>query len=76
MYQPRHFVETREDALHGLIDAHPFEIAIERIEGKFKLSQNHPAANRTGVIAGLTRRAQGDDLALAALMQAQEEGRA
>ncbi len=52
------------------------EIAIERIEGKFKLSQNHPAANRAGVVDGLTRRAQGDDLALAALMQAQEEGHA
>ncbi|AND69092.1 hypothetical protein ATSB10_16380 [Dyella thiooxydans] len=49
------------------------EIAIDRIEGKFKLSQNHPAANRAGVIAGLGRRGQGDDLALAALMQAQEE---
>ncbi len=52
------------------------EIAIERIEGKFKLSQNHPDANRAGVIGGLTRRGQGDDLALAALMQKQEEGRA
>ncbi|WP_017462817.1 FMN-binding negative transcriptional regulator [Dyella ginsengisoli] len=52
------------------------EIAIERIEGKFKLSQNHPAANRAGVVDGLTRRAQGDDLALAALMQAQEAARA
>jgi transcriptional regulator len=52
------------------------EIAIERIEGKFKLSQNHPAANRAGVIAGLGRRGQGDDLALAVLMQAQEEHRA
>lgn len=52
------------------------EIAIERIEGKFKLSQNHPDANRAGVIGGLIRRAQGDDLALAALMQYQEEGRA
>ncbi|MEW5836885.1 MAG: FMN-binding negative transcriptional regulator [Pseudomonadota bacterium] len=48
------------------------EIAIERIEGKFKLSQNHLAANRAGVVDGLARRAQGDDLALAALMQAQE----
>jgi transcriptional regulator len=28
-------------------------IDIERIEAKFKLSQNHPAANRAGVLAGL-----------------------
>lgn len=53
-----------------------FSIAVSRLEGKFKLSQNHPAANRAGVIGGLTRRGQGDDLALAALMQKQEEGRA
>lgn len=52
------------------------EIAIERIDGKFKLSQNHPAANRAGVVAGLERRARGDDLALAALMQQQEQDRA
>ncbi|WP_329740936.1 FMN-binding negative transcriptional regulator [Dyella sp. A6] len=51
------------------------EIGIERVEGKFKLSQNHPAANRAGVIAGLHRRAQGGDLTLAALMQAQEASR-
>ena len=59
------------DKLLGAIAG--IEIAIERIEGKFKLSQNHPAANRAGVIAGLGRRAQGDDPALAALMQAQEQ---
>jgi len=52
------------------------QIAIERIEGKFKLSQNHAATNRAGVIDGLVRRAQGDDLALAALMQAREDERA
>ncbi len=32
------------------------EIAIERIEGKWKASQNHPAANKAGVIDGLTAR--------------------
>jgi transcriptional regulator len=29
------------------------EIAIERIEGKWKASQNHPAANKAGVVDGL-----------------------
>ena len=29
------------------------EIAVERIEGKWKASQNQPAANREGVVAGL-----------------------
>lgn len=67
---PADHVEKLLGAIVGI------EIAIERIEGKFKLSQNHPAANRAGVMTGLTRRGQGDDLALAAWMQKQEEGRA
>jgi transcriptional regulator len=67
---PTDHVEKLLGAIVGI------EIAIERIEGKFKLSQNHPDANRAGVIGGLTRRGQGDDRALAALMQKQEEGRA
>ncbi|WP_049621538.1 FMN-binding negative transcriptional regulator [Frateuria defendens] len=51
------------------------EIAVERVEGKFKLGQNHPEANRRGVIAGLQRRHRGDDAALAALTaQTLEEG--
>ncbi len=44
------------------------EIAIERIEGKFKLSQNHPAANRAGVLAGLGERGGEGDEALAMWM--------
>jgi len=67
---PADHVEKLLGAIVGI------EIAIERVEGKFKLSQNHPAANRAGVTGGLARRAQGDDLALAALMREQEEGRA
>ena len=35
------------------------EIAIARIEGKWKASQNRPPADREGVVAGLA--AQGDD---------------
>jgi transcriptional regulator len=50
-------------------------IDIERIEGKAKLSQNHPAANREGVIEGL---ADADDphaaAALAAAMRGQRGG--
>jgi transcriptional regulator len=46
-----------------------FEIAIERIEGKWKLSQNRSAEDRRGVVEYLAR---GDDAsrALAALMRA------
>ncbi|WP_426663336.1 FMN-binding negative transcriptional regulator [Rhodanobacter aciditrophus] len=49
------------------------EIGIERIEGKFKLSQNHPERNRRGVIAGLRRRDGDGDTELATLMALQEE---
>ncbi|WP_243041527.1 FMN-binding negative transcriptional regulator [Dyella sedimenti] len=51
------------------------EIAIDRIEGKFKLSQNHPAANRAGVVQGLRERVGHGDAALADLMSQREEGR-
>lgn len=46
--------------LRGIV---AFEIPVRRLEGKFKLNQNHPPANRRGAIAGL--KAQGDPLALA-----------
>jgi transcriptional regulator len=49
------------------------EIAIERIEGKFKLSQNHPARNRAGVADGLRGRARRHDRDLADLMIATKE---
>jgi len=52
------------------------EIAIERVECKLKLSQNHPPANRRGVIDGLRRRARGGDAELAAWMARIEEERA
>jgi transcriptional regulator len=48
------------------------EIAVERIEGKFKLSQNHPERNRLGVIAGLRRRGGDGDAALAGWMAERE----
>jgi transcriptional regulator len=47
-------------------------VTIDRIEGKFKLSQNHPARNRVGVIAGLRQRDGEGDVELAALMTEQE----
>ena len=42
------------------------EIPIARIEGKWKMSQNRPEADRTGVIAGF--RETGDE-AIAALVE-------
>ena len=46
-----------------------FEIAIARIEGKFKLSQNRSAADRTRVIDALRATGHAHDAALADEMQ-------
>jgi len=46
-----------------------FEIEIDRIEGKWKLSQNHPAERREGVIHGLQATGVPSDLVIARLMQ-------
>ncbi len=43
-----------------------FELRIERVEATRKLSQNMPAADRAGVIAGLTE--AGDDALVAAML--------
>ena len=48
---PADYIETM---LRGIVG---FEFEIVRLEGKWKASQNHPAANREGVIDGLRRRA-------------------
>jgi transcriptional regulator len=44
---PEAFIASQLKGIVGL------EIVIERIEGKFKASQNRPAADRAGVAAGL-----------------------
>lgn len=41
------------------------EIPLDRIEGKWKVSQNQPDSNRTGVVEGLRDRAGEGDLAMA-----------
>ena len=50
------------------------EIAIEALEGKFKLSQNRSAADRARVIAQLEATGRDGDAALARLMAATEGG--
>jgi transcriptional regulator len=64
---PADHVEKMLGAISGL------DIAIERIEGKFKLSQNHPERNQAGVVDGLRARAHRHDGDLAALMLASKE---
>jgi transcriptional regulator len=59
---PRPFIEGQLRAIVGL------ELRITRIEAKAKLSQNRPAADVEGVIAGLA--ARGDDRSSAAVKEA------
>jgi transcriptional regulator len=55
--------------LNGIIG---FDIAVTRLEGKFKLSQNRPAADRPLVIAALERQSDANALAVARLMRERE----
>ncbi len=52
-----------------------FEIELTQLEGQFKLSQNHPQANRLGVIAGLERRPDTAAREVARIMR-EREGKA
>jgi transcriptional regulator len=47
-----------------------FRIEVERFEGKWKLSQNHPAERRKKVVGALQRQGGEDAQAIAALMRA------
>ncbi|KRA35886.1 transcriptional regulator [Rhodanobacter sp. Root627] len=72
--QPWKISDAPDDHVEKLLGAIVgIEVTIERIEGKFKLSQNHPARNREGVIAGLRQRDGDGDLELATLMSKREE---
>lgn len=57
---PEPFIASQMKGIVGV------EIPVARIEGKWKVSQNRPEADRAGVIAGLT--AESDD-AMAALVK-------
>jgi transcriptional regulator len=57
---PDEYVEAMLGAIVGV------EIPIERLLGKWKASQNRPAADRAGVVAGLERRGDGASAGLVA----------
>jgi transcriptional regulator len=63
---PARFIDAQ---LRGIVG---IELAIEAIEGKYKLSQNRSDADQEGVIAGLEARGSGAERATADLMR--EEG--
>jgi transcriptional regulator len=54
---PADFIESQVKGIVGL------EIPIARIEGKWKVSQNRPVADREGVVAGLNAEGQSPDMA-------------
>jgi transcriptional regulator len=63
---PRPFLDGMLKGIVGL------EIAVTRCDGKFKLSQNRPAADRPRIIAALEARDDQDSHGVAALMRARE----
>jgi transcriptional regulator len=63
---PEAYVETMLNGIIGL------DIAVTRLEGKHKLSQNRPAADRPGVIAALESQTDPESHAVARLMRDRE----
>jgi hypothetical protein len=47
-----------------------FHLEVDRIEGKWKLNQNHPVERRERVVRALRQRSDDNAQAIAALMQA------
>jgi transcriptional regulator len=64
---PEDFVAMMARQIVGL------EIEIDDLRGKWKASQNRPAADRAGVIAGLTEDGDPDALAMAAISRQSEK---
>jgi transcriptional regulator len=55
--------------LNGIVGV---ELAVARLEGKFKLSQNRPAGDRPRIISALDARGDSESAAVAALMRNRE----
>ena len=71
---PWHVTDAPEDFVEGMLKGIVgIEIPIARLEGKWKVSQNRPAADRTGVAAGL--RAAGGSVRAAMADLVDEAGR-
>jgi transcriptional regulator len=63
---PDAYVEAMLKGIIGL------DIAVTRLEGKYKLSQNRPAADRPGVVAALEAQSDPESHAVARLMRDRE----
>ena len=68
--QPWKLRDAPDDYISGLLTAIVgIELRISRLAGKWKLSQNRPAADRTGAIDGLRRQGEPRGSLLAAYME-------
>jgi len=71
--EPWRMQELPERYLAGMLKGIVgFEIAVARLEGKFKLSQNRPAADRPRIIAALEAQRDPDSAGVAHLMRERE----
>ena len=52
-----------------------FEFSIVSLAGKWKISQNHPAANRRGVVSGLRTAADADSREIADMLSSLDKER-
>jgi len=66
---PDRYIEVM---LRGIVG---FRFAITRLEGKWKMSQNREMQDREGVVKGLRKRAEADDLDIADYVASQIEPR-
>ena len=57
--------------LNGIVG---FEVAVDRLDGKFKLSQNRPTVDRPRIAAALDARDDAESQAVARLMRERETG--
>jgi transcriptional regulator len=72
--QPWSIDDAPEEFIAGMLKAIVgFEITIQRLEGKWKMSQNRPAEDRAGVVAGLAE--EGGSAEVAALVAARSQDR-
>jgi transcriptional regulator len=69
MPQPWSFDGSGTFAKRMLAQIVGFRIEIDKIEGKWKLNQNHPVERRKKVVEALRERADENALAVAAMMQ-------
>jgi transcriptional regulator len=74
--QPWAISDAPADFIHGMTRSIVgLRLSVERLEGKWKMIQNRPQADRLGTMAGLSASADPNDQAVAAVMRAVETER-